>query len=295
MTNDWPLHRIGDIAERVGMGPFGSSIKVETFVPSGVPVISGQHLWRAKLQDVHYNFIGPEHAQKLKSANVFRGDVIFTHAGSIGQVSYIPDDSQYEKYVLSQRQFFMRCKTDVVLPSYVVYYFKSPQGQHKLLANTSSSGVPSLAQPVTYLRSIEIPVPPLSVQLDIARILGSLDDKIELNRRMNETLEAMAQALFKSWFVDSTQAGLPEDWREGRLGDVAENPRRGVQPDAVAQTTPYIGLEHMPRRCIALSNWGYADEVESNKFEFKRGEILFGKLRPYFHKVEVLGLKCEAS
>src|SRR5207244_3675647 len=121
----------------------------------------------------------------------------------------------------------------------------------------------------------------------IAEILGALDDKIELNHRMNETLEALTQCLFKSWSVDVTESGLPAGWRESTLGEVAENPRRGVHPDKIRAVTPYIGLEHMPRRCIALSDWGYADELESNKFEFKRGEILFGKLRPYFHKVGV--------
>jgi len=80
---------------------------------------------------------------------------------------------------------------------------------------------------------------------------------------------------------------LPKGWREGTLGEVTENPRRGIQPDEIKSATPYIGLEHMPRRCIALSDWGHADELESNKFEFERGEILFGKLRPYFHKVGV--------
>jgi len=135
--------------------------------------------------------------------------------------------------------------------------------------------------------NLRLSIPPFPEQRAIARVLGALNDKIELNRRMNETLEALAQSLFKSWFVDATQDALPKGWKEDTLGDVAENPRRGIQPDEIEPATPYIGLEHMPRRCIALSDWGHADELESNKFEFKRGEILFGKLRPYFHKVGV--------
>ncbi|MBC7260686.1 MAG: restriction endonuclease subunit S, partial [Chloroflexi bacterium] len=180
-----------------------------------------------------------------------------------------------------------------------------------------------------------IRIPPLPEQCAIAHILGTLDDKIELNRRMSETLEQMARALFKAWFVDfepvrakcrgdldgrprwrrgvgadddsPLQPGLPahlydlfpdrlvdselgespEGWEVGTLGDVADNPRRGVQPNSIQPDTPYIALEHMPKRCIALSDWGVADGLESNKFEFRKGEILFGKLRPYFHKVGV--------
>jgi type I restriction enzyme S subunit len=166
------------------------------------------------------------------------------------------------------------------------------------------------------LARLSISLPSFNEQAAIGRILGTLDDKIELNRRMNETLEAMARALFKSWFVDfdpvranaegrdsalpkrladlfpnsfhdSELGKIPKGWNVGKLGDVAEHPRRGVQPAGITPSTPYIALEHMPRRSIALSEWSVAAGLESNKFQFKRGEILFGKLRPYFHKVGI--------
>ncbi len=203
MAGEWSEATIEEVAERVAMGPFGSSIKVETFVSSGVPVISGQHLRGSKIDDrVGFNFVSEEHASRLKNANVLRGDVIFTHAGNIGQAAFVPESSKFERYVISQRQFYMRCNRAKVLPEFVVAYFKTAEGLHQLLANTSQVDVPSIAQPVTYLRTIAIPLPPLPEQRAIAHILGTLDDKIELNRRINDTLEAMARALFKSWFVD---------------------------------------------------------------------------------------------
>ena len=240
MGGNWPTATIEEIAAKVGMGPFGSSIKVETFVPDGVPIISGQHLHGTRVNDgPGFRFITDEHAEKLANANVQRGDIVFTHAGNIGQAAYIPDDSEFTRYVISQRQFYMRCDTSKALPEYVTMYFKAPEGRHRLLANSSQVGVPSIARPVTYLRTIEIPLPSLAEQRAIAHILGTLDDKIELNRRMNETLEAMARALFKSWFVDfepvrakmeGRDTGLPEHIAElfpGRLlnagsGDVPE-------------------------------------------------------------------------
>ena len=239
MGGEWRESNIANVAEKVAMGPFGSSIKVETFVPSGVPVISGQHLHGSKVDDrVGFNFVSEEHAERLKNANVRRGDVIFTHAGNIGQVAYIPESSQFEIYVISQRQFYMRCDHRKVLPEFVVAFFKSPEGQHQLLANTSQVGVPSIAQPVTYLRTIEIPLPPIPEQRAIAHILGTLDDKIELNRRMNETLEAMARALFKSWFVDFDPA------RAKRRGE----PMCSPQPGQVSQSgqAPQSGQAHRP-------------------------------------------------
>jgi len=184
------------------------------------------------------------------------------------------------------------------------------------IANQGSEGTKMPRAKWDFVSRIEKPVPPIPIQERIAHILGTLDDKIELNRRMNRTLEKMAAAIFKSWFIDfdpvhakaeGRDPGLPEEiadlfpdsfeeselgpiprgWTLGKLADVADNPRRTVQPSDVPPTTPYIGLQHMPRRCIALDAWGRADEVGSGKSQFKEGEILFGKLRPYFHKVGI--------
>ncbi|WP_420447296.1 restriction endonuclease subunit S [Candidatus Palauibacter sp.] len=170
--------------------------------------------------------------------------------------------------------------------------------------------------PTDALAQLDVPLPPLSEQRAIAHVLGTLDDKIELNRRMNETLEAKARALFKSWFVDfdpvraklegrdtglpgdiadlfpdrlvdSELGEIPEGWEVGRLGDVAALRRRGVDPASVATDTPYIGLADMPRGSIALTDWGGAGSVFSRKSAFEAGDILFGKLRPYFHKVGI--------
>ena len=166
-------------------------------------------------------------------------------------------------------------------------------------------------------KAFHVCLPPLAEQHDIADVLGCLDQKIELNRRMNETLEDIARAIFKSWFVNfdpvrakaegrkpggmsadiaalfpnNMKDGIPSGWRTGTLGEVAENSRSQVKPGQAVADTPYIGLEHMPRNCIALSEWGRADEVVSNKFAFSKGDILFGKLRPYFHKVGVAAVE----
>ena len=217
----WSVAKILDVAEKVGIGPFGSSIKVETFVSDGVPVISGQHLRGIRLEDGDYKFISTEHADRLRNANVFRGDVIFTHAGNIGQVAYIPYDSKYERYILSQRQFYLRCNLKELLPEFAAYWFKTPMGQHSLLSNQSSTGVPSITQPVTHLRNIEIPLPSLSEQKSMCDILSSLDEKIALNHRINITLEELTSSLFKKWFVEIGEK-LPKGWRVVEFTDVVD-------------------------------------------------------------------------
>ena len=174
----WQISTVESIAEKVAMGPFGSSIKVSTFVSSGIPVISGKHLNNTLLQDSTHNFITAEHAAKLKNSIVAKGDIIFTHSGNIGQVSYIPESSEYDQYILSQRQFYLRCNKLKTTPYFMIYFFKSLVGQHKLLANSSSTGVPSIARPVSYLKTIEFLRPPQEVVLQFSQIIKDVHNRL---------------------------------------------------------------------------------------------------------------------
>ena len=305
-ASEWSTATIDDIAEKVAMGPFGSSIKVETFVSEGIPIISGQHLHGSRVDDgPGFNFISPEHAQRLANANVMRGDIVLTHRGTIGQVAYIPENSKFDRYVVSQSQFYIRCDRSKVVPEFVAIYLRSPEGQHQLLANTSQVGVPSIAQPVTYLRTMEIPLPPLPEQRAIADVLGTLDDKIELNRRMNETLEAMARALFQDWFVDfgPTRAKLagrapylpPELWAlfpdrlvESELGEIPSgwevqalpkaveiNPRRSLRKGAVA---PYLDMANMPTQSHTPN--AVVERPFGSGMRFTNGDTLVARITP---------------
>ena len=204
----WRVCAVEDFAERVGMGPFGSNIKVETFVLSGVPVISGQHLKQSLVEDNTFNFITPEHAQRLAKSSVQTGDLIFTHAGSIGQVSLLHKDAKFPSYVLSQRQFFLRCKKALMSPEWIAHYFKSPAGQHQLLANTSQVGVPSIARPVSYLRSIRLVTPPPTLSMKYASISSAMNDCVMANRNQLKTLATLRDTLLPR--LISGQLRLPE-------------------------------------------------------------------------------------
>ena len=191
----WEIVRIEDVAERVAMGPFGSSIKVSTFVDSGVPIISGQHLNGMLLEDRDYRFITEDHADRLARSNVQQGDIVFTHAGNIGQTTYIPNTAQYDRYIISQRQFYLRCDTSKISPLFVVHFFKTPEGQHQLLANTSSTGVPSIARPVSYLRSIMFCMPPKDLWTVWDKATGGFYRAVARNNREIITLASQRDAL----------------------------------------------------------------------------------------------------
>lgn len=180
--------------------------------------------------------------EKLKSHVLKRGDLVITRTGAyLGKAAVFTD---YKLPVLPGA-FSIRFRLDreVAEPTYVRYYFNSSVGQQSIQSVAMGSVQPNLNIP--NLHSLTVPLPPLPTQRAIARILGTLDDKIELNRRMNATLEAMAQALFESWFVDfdpvrakrdgrkpagmddETAALFPDSFEESELGPIPTGWRVG--------------------------------------------------------------------
>lgn len=107
MESRWQHVTIASVSEKIGIGPFGSSIPVRSFVSEGVPVISVQHLRGSRLEDKDFNFVSPEHANGWASSSVRQEDMISMHVDNIAQVTYIPETSQYDRYVVSQRQTYM--------------------------------------------------------------------------------------------------------------------------------------------------------------------------------------------
>lgn len=228
---EWKHYKMDDVIDEISMGPFGSDVKKEFYVNKGIPILNGSNLQGFKLQENSFGYLTEEKADSLNKCNAHRGDIIVTHRGTLGQIVYVPSNSKYDRYVISQSQFRFRCKPDLVDVQYLVYYFHTREGQYKILANASQVGVPALARATSTFRLIDIKLPSLADQRRIASILSSLDRKIDLNNKINADLEEMAQAIFKNWFidfepfkdgkfVDSELGMIPEGWKVGRLTDV---------------------------------------------------------------------------
>ncbi|MDE2747617.1 MAG: restriction endonuclease subunit S [Chloroflexota bacterium] len=316
-SGEWDKTRLGDVCTKIGSGatPRGGR---DVYLESGpYSLIRSQNVYNDGFRRDGLAFIGEHHADALENVEVFEGDVLLNITGdSVARVCQVPMDALPAR--VNQHVAIVRPGSAVLDPEYLRYYLVSADMQ-TLLLSWAGSGSTRNALTKGMIESLEIPLPPLPEQRAIAHILGTLDDKIELNRRMNETLEAMARALFKSWFVDfdpvrakmegrdtglpphiaalfpdrlvtSELGEIPEGWEVKELGEVARQCRSVVKPEEIDAESPYIALEHMPKRCIALTQWSNADGLASNKFKFEQGDILFGKLRPYFHKVGVAPL-----
>jgi len=243
------------------------------------------------------------------------GDILFSSKGTVGKLARVPLDAP--PFVCSPQTTYWRVLDLETLDRDFLYAFmRSRLFSDQYDAVKGETDMADYAS-LTAQRQFRVPLPPIALQRRIASVIRPLDDKIELNRRMNRTLEELAAALFRSWFLDfdpvvakaagrapfglapevaalfpsaftdSELGPIPQGWRVGAIGDIADNPRRQITPSEVAPEMPYIGLEHMPRKSICLMEAGTAADVSSGKSRFASGEILFGKLRPYFHKVGI--------
>ena len=312
-------HLIDNRLAELQTGPFGTTLHASSYRSTGTPVVAVKHIENNRLKHDDLPRIDDETVQRLSRYRLLENDILYGRKGSVDRRALIK--AEEAGWLQGSDCIRLRFLDDKIFARYISYVLGTSAYKDWVLRHAGGATMPSLNQEI--LRLIPLPLPPLPEQYAIARILGALDDKIELNRRMNRTLEAMAQALFKSWFVDfdpvmaksegrvpfgmsAETAALfpvelveidsehfplvPKGWKIGKVGDIGENVRRGILPDQIDPEMPYIGLEHMPRKNIALSEWGGAGDVTSNKFLFKKGEILFGKLRPYFHKVGVAAI-----
>ena len=214
----YETYRIADLIDEIAMGPFGSNIKVSCFVDSGVPVLNGSNLEGFSLSEKTFRYVTREKADSLNKANAHRGDIVITHRGTLGQIVFIPQDSKYDRYVISQSQFRVRCN-DKVLPEYLVYYFHTPIGQHKLLSNASQVGVPALARPSSTFQQIEVVLPELSIQKRVVEIISTIQKKIANNQELNDNLYAQAKPIFDNHFINID--AIPAGWRKGNLLDIA--------------------------------------------------------------------------
>ncbi len=301
---DWREIPLGDVAHIVmGQSPPGDRVSSD----ADLPLLNGP------------TEFGPHHPDPVQFTTDGRkrarsGDILFCVRGSTtGRMNWADREYAIGRGVAAIRHLKGR-DLQPMLRGVIEHHLPD------LLAQATGSTFPNVS--AAQLAAIPYPDIGLEEQRAIARVLGALDDKIELNRRMSETLEEMARALFRSWFVDfepvrakmegrwrpgeslpglpahlhplfpdrlvpSELGDIPEGWEVGTLGDAAEERRRGVKPAEIDPATPYIALAHMPQRSIALAEWDTAEDIESGKLAFEQGEILFGKLRPYFHKVGV--------
>lgn len=215
MMSSWRECKLGDVLGKKGYirGPFGSSLKRDEMKEEGIPVY--------EQKNAIYNsrefrfFIDDKKFEELKRFQVQTNDLIISCSGTVGKISIIAEEDP--KGIISQALLILRPEVDRVILKFLYYFLSSKQG-YELLTQVSHGSVQVNIAARDIVQSIPINLPPLKEQKAIAEILSSLDDKIDLLHRQNQTLESLAQTLFRQWFIEEAK----EEWEEVTLSDVME-------------------------------------------------------------------------
>ena len=272
----------------IAAGPFGSNLKVECFVPSGFPIIDGANLKGYKVTDNITKFVTEEKARSLSRSIAHRGDVIVTISGTIGQIAYIPEDSLYDEYLCSQRQFRVSFDSSMVYVPYLVFYFHTFEGQNKILSFANQTGVPALSQPLKNFKKIRLCLPSLQEQRRIASIVETINDKIENNIKINDNLADLLQTIYQERFVNDILAV-----NQGVLSDICSYSRDKVAVSELNIRT-YFSTENMLSG-KAGSTEATSLPTTSQTTACHKGDTLISNIRPYFKKIVYCEDNCGCS
>ena len=293
----------------------GYAFKSDDFCEAGIPVVKIKNI-QNKVVDLNDSQHIPKNliSQKLEKFILSNGDVLIamTGQGSVGRVGRLRCPSNVHP-IMNQRVGKFLADELTLNRDYLFYVISSEKFEKRLFDLGAGSGQPNLSP--TVILSVEIPFPKYRQQLAIAEILNSLDNRITLLRETNSTLEAIAQALFKSWFVDfdpvrAKQEGrqpegmdaetaalfpdsfeqselgeIPKGWGIGNLGDIFTLRNDRIKASTQTLLLPYVPIESIESKTLFLKKFKSGDEANSSLVLFKEGDILFGAMRPYFHKV----------
>ena len=294
MPKHWKVVPISEVIEGLYDGPHATPPVAETgpiFLGIGNITDDG-HL---DLSTVRH--ISEKHYPKwTKRVTPKHGDIVFTYEATLNRYALIP-----KGFIgcLGRRLALIRTNRNLIDTRFLYYSFFGPDWRATIEAN-KLSGATVDRIPLSKFPKFPIKIPPFSIQNRIASILSAYDDLIENNARRIAILEEMARRIYQEWFVnfrfpghekvrmvDSELGKIPKGWEVKELGELCYESTETLKPESIDPKCSYVGLEHIPRRSITLNQWTSADKAGSTKKVFRKNDILFGKIRPYFHKVAV--------
>jgi type I restriction enzyme, S subunit len=269
--DDWDIKPLKELCVFGGIqtGPFGSQLHQKDYLPYGTPIITVEHLGENRILHQDLPRVSDEDRERLSRYIMQKGDIIFSRVGSVDRRSLVRDKE--DGWLFSGRCLRVRPDKSKIDPGFLSWFFGIESFKEYIRQIAVGATMPSLNTEI--LSNIPVIVPPLPEQRAIAGILGALDDKIELNRRMNGTLESMARAVFREWFVENEEVS---NWEEVALPEIIEvNPSRSLKKSEIA---PYLDMANMPMQGHRGIEW--VDRPFGSGTKFINGDTLLARITP---------------
>ena len=260
--SEWKEYKLEDVIDKF----IDYRGKTPKKMESGIPLITAKVVKSGRILEPN-EFIAPEDYDSWMTRGLPEiDDIVLTTEAPLGEIALLKN----KNVALAQRIITLRGKKQFVFNPFLKYYFQSSIGQYELQSRASGTTVFGIKAAV--LRKVPVSLPPLPEQRAIASVLSSLDDKIDLLHRQNKTLEAMAETLFRQWFVEEADKG----WEEGYLEDIIEfNPKYKLSKENEA---PYLEMSNVSIASYCPIGW-YDREFKSG-VKFKNGDTLFARITP---------------
>ena len=300
---DWNVLELGEL------GYFKNGINFpRSAYGKGVAIINVKNLYNGRYVDLEsLNEIKKESIKKYKDYLVNEGDILFARSSLVNSGAAQASMVHFQKMQETVYSGFIirfRLNTERrIVQEFLNYLLRSKAYRAYLPKILASTAITNISQET--LKKLPIITPPFLEQKAIAKILSDLDSKIELNQKMNKTLEAIAQAIFKHWFidfefpneegkpykssggemVDSELGEIPKGWKIGYLGDLLNIRREHCDPSQETRTLPYVPIDCISKKSLMLTDHKPGEEARSSLIKFHKFDIIFGAMRPYFHKV----------
>lgn len=210
--SEWREYTLGDFAE-IQTGPFGSQLHASDYVNEGIPSIMPTNIGgRLEIKTENIACIKDEDAKRLKKYLIKENDIVYSRRGDVEKCAFITEKES--GWLCGTGCLRVRFVSNEISPKFCAYYLSTDEVKSWVSGNAVGTTMPNLNSSI--LQRLPLNIPPLSEQKAIASILSSLDDKIDLLHRQNRTLEAIAETLFRQWFIEEAQ----DDWEEGKVEDL---------------------------------------------------------------------------
>lgn len=292
MKEEWKKVKLGEISADIQTGPFGSQLHMSDYSEKGIPVVMPKDMINGKITEENIARVTDNHVKRLNRYIISSGNILYARRGDVGKCVYVSEKES--GWLCGTGCLRININTAIANPKFV--FFQLQKTETIGWVEKNAVGATMLNLNTSILANVPLHLPPLPTQQKIASVLSAYDDLIENNRRQIKLLEEAALKLYKEWFVklnfpghETTKIadGVPDGWKEGILSDIAIDVGKTVNKKDRNQYKYYLSIDCLPKKSLSYTSYNSVDLAESSLSSFNSGDVVFGAMRPYFHKVVI--------